>query len=144
MTTIPFGDPGVAAFQTDGFDGPMELLAGDTPPWADESYVVANGEADMELYTVVGFDANGGVVLPVTGSVDPNDDIKPVGFTAAKFVDADGVKKVKVCRQAHVFIDALIWPASFGTDALRMAAFEGAPSPTNILTKKHPWAAAVS
>lgn len=142
MANIPFGDPGVAAFQNDE-SGQVELLAGDTPAWADESYVVEDGAADLPLYSVVGFSAAGEVIPALTGSVDPNDDIQAVGFTAASFVNADGVKKVKVCRQAHVFVDALVWPASYDTDAKRLAAFEGAPSPTAIIASKHPYAPTV-
>lgn len=142
MANIPFGDPGVAGFQSDEF-GQIALMAGDTPAWADQSYVVATATVDLPLYSVVGFNAAGEVIPALTGSVAPEDDVQAVGFTAAAFVDGSGTRKVKVCRQAHVFVDALVWPASYDTDAKRLKAFEGAPSPTAIIASKHPYVPAV-
>lgn len=136
MANIPFGDPGVAGFQSDEF-GQIALMAGDTPAWADQSYVVATATVDLPLYSVVSFNSSGEVIPALLGTNEA------VGFTAAAFVDGSGTRKVKVCRQAHIFIDALVWPASYDTDAKRLAAFEGAPSPTAIIASKHPYVPAV-
>ena len=136
MSNIPYGDPGVAAFQSDEF-GRIELTAGDTPAWADEVLTVAAGTGDLPLYSVVSVNGSGEVIPAVLGTSEA------IGFTASAYVSAGGVLKVKVCRMAHVFIDALNWPASYNTDVKRLGAFRAAPAPTGIIVSKHPTVPAV-
>ena len=41
-----------------------------------------------------------------------------------------------VYRSGHFNMDALVWPASYDTDAKKLAAFDGAPSPSQILVSR--------
>ena len=54
-------------------------------------------------------------------------------------VTTDGTTNYKgapVYRQGVVNPDALVWPASYDTDAKKFAAFDGAPTPTDIIVRR--------
>lgn len=62
---------------------------------------------------------------------------KAIGVSVIKVVtDADDTSGAPVYISGCLNPDALIWPASFDTDAKKAAAFDGAPTPTNILLRK--------
>lgn len=137
MTTkIPFNDPGIAGFMSEEFAG-IELLLGDTPALVAKAYDVAVG-VNLPIYSVVGFDANGDIVAALKDDVTPANSIKPIGITASKAVDVDGTQKVSVYRAGHFNANALTWPASYDTQAERLAAFNGSPTPTNIFIGVNP------
>ena len=57
-------------------------------------------------------------------------------YAADNTAGADGAIKVEVTRWACVNPDALSWDASYDTAAKKLYAFEGAPSPTNIIVRQ--------
>lgn len=63
--------------------------------------------------------------------------VKAVGITlVAITTPASPVEGAPVYRAGCFNPDALNWPASFDTDAKKFAAFDGAPTPTNIIMRR--------
>lgn len=135
--TFPYADPGVASFEVMDTYVNKHLLAGIHPELKPAySFPMAN-DTSFAQFSVVGLDANGDVAMAVTGSVDPADDIKPIGVVAhAAALGATGTGSCAVFYSGHFNMDALVWHASFDTDAKKKAAFHGSPTPTNILIDK--------
>lgn len=105
------------------------LLTGDTPAVFTTDEIVLTGQT-LAQYTVVGFDLNGKLV-PAEADGDP----KAIGVLAYAVDTATvaGDKTALVYRSGHFNMDVLVWDASFTTDALKKKAFEGSPSPTQIV-----------
>ncbi|TPI86355.1 hypothetical protein [Mesorhizobium sp. B2-8-9] len=62
---------------------------------------------------------------------------KAMGVSVIKVVtDADDTSGAPIYIQGCINPDALIWHASFDSDAKKAVAFDGAPSPTSILLRK--------
>ncbi|RID91894.1 hypothetical protein D2N39_11710 [Gemmobacter lutimaris] len=114
---------------------PEGLIAGDTPHVVTVDRQFAASQT-IAAYTPVGEDASGNLVPALTGSVDPADDIQAIGITLAPItVGATPLLGGPVLIAASVALDMLNWPASFDTDAKKLAAFNGAPTPTNIVVR---------
>lgn len=108
----------------------VALLAGDEPDAVVEELIVAASQT-IAAFTPVGFDAQGRLVPAVSGTT------QAIGITTiAITTDAStNYKGVGVYRQGCFNKDAINWPASYDTDAKKVAAFRGAPTPTNIIVK---------
>ena len=137
MANIPYGGEGVpSGVDTQEFEH-VELLTGHTPEMLVVSGFSGDGSAALAAFTVVGVDVDDVTLIPATtGNVDPADDVTPIGFTVAPILASAVVQGVGLCRAINANVDALVWDASFDTDAKKLAAFEGAPSPTNIVLQK--------
>lgn len=135
--TFPYADPGVASFEVMDTYINQNLLAGIHPELKPAySFPMANNTSFVQ-FSVVGLDANGDLAMAVRDSVDPADDIQPIGVIAhASALGATGTGSAPVFYSGHFNMDALVWDASYDTDAKRKAAFHGAPTPTNILIDK--------
>lgn len=134
MATItpPYADPGRAAFEELDTYLQNNLLAGNHPELKPAySYPLANGAAFAQ-FSVVGLDASGNLALATqTGTV------QAIGVLAhAASLGATGTGTGAVFYSGCFDIDALVWDASYTTDAQRIAAFRGAPTPTTIIAKK--------
>lgn len=139
MATItpPYADPGRAAFEELDTYVQNHLLAGNHPELAPAYSFPLPNSVNYAQFTVVGLDANGKLVPAVTGSVDPDDDIQAIGVLAhAAVLGATGSANGQVWYSGCFNQDALVWDASFTTDALKQAAFRGAPTPTTIIVAK--------
>lgn len=110
------------------------LFSGLSPEVVTNDLIVAASQTIPAL-TPVGYDANKRLVPAVAGGATP---IAPVGITVhAITTDASTTYKgVAVYRAGCFNPDMLNWPASFDTDAEKFAAFEGAPSPTQIVIRR--------
>jgi len=110
------------------------LVTGDFPQVASTDENVAESQT-LEALTVVGFDSNGRIVPAVLGGGSP---IAPIGVLAYATTTGVGVSGVYagVYRTGVFNPDLLVWDASFSTDAEKAKAFEGAPSPTQIIIRK--------
>ncbi|MEM1430020.1 MAG: head decoration protein [Pseudomonadota bacterium] len=127
--TPPYSDPGRAAFEVLDTYLQSFLLAGTHPELAPAfSYPAANATV-LAQFAVVGLDGSGEIV-----AATQDETVKAIGVLAHAVAENDG--------RAHVWysgcfnIDALVWDASFTTDAEKLAAFAGAPTPTTILARK--------
>lgn len=131
MTQIPLGNPGVASFENEDFSGPVGLLLSNTPPIATKVYPM-EATLDVPIYSVVGLNGSGEVVPAEQGVT------QAVGIVAHKATYNAPGDEVQVILHGHLNINALDWPASYNTDALKLAAFDGAPAPTSIIADVNP------
>lgn len=110
---------------------PHGLIIGELPAQFTVDMVTAYSQT-LKEYTVVGQNADG-EIIPATADA-PAIGILLYPVTSA----ATGEKPVsRVLRSAAInpFYPSLIWDASYDTPAKKMNAFEGAPSPTQFVTR---------
>jgi len=130
MSIIPFGDEGVpGGIWTEEFTQ-QELLAGHIPEYGAYPGFKAAGTVAMAAHTVVG--VTGGFLVPATQAGAP----RAIGVLTNPILASGRVQEVGVIRAGNLNVDALVWDPSFTTDAQKFAAFEGAPSPTNIVLQR--------
>lgn len=112
------------------------LVTGHEPAIMTRDHVVAFSQ-NFPALQVVGLDASGEVVK-ATWDATPANAIKPIGVAIIGAVTgASGVKKgIPIYRAGCFNPDQLVWDASFDTDAKKFAAFEGSPTPTNIIVRR--------
>lgn len=126
MTTIPYGLPGVASFElTDDYVN-QRMLNGSFPPLDPASSAEAGD--DLERFHVVGYDSSFNLI-PATWDADPDLAVKPIGITAVSALTGE---RVLFHVSGHWNLDILTFDASFNTDAKKINAFIGAPTPTAI------------
>lgn len=137
--TPPYADPGRAGFEVLDTHLQNYLLAGSHPELKPAySYPIPFG-ANYAQFTVLGLNAAGELVPAVTGSAQAADDIKPVGVLAhavSRGASPAAAVNGQVFYSGCFNQDALVWGASFNTDAKKQAAFRGSPTPTNIIVAK--------
>ena len=139
MATItpPYADPGRAGFEQLDTYLQNYLLAGSHPELAPAYSFPLAVSTSFEQFSVVGLDANGKLTLAVVDTVTPANSIQAIGVLAhAASLGATGEANGPVWYSGCFNQDALVWDASFTTDALKQAAFRGAPTPTNIIVAK--------
>lgn len=114
------------------------LLAGDFPELqAGFSFTVANSGAAMAQFTVVGLDANGFLVPAVLGTVQAIGVLcHATGGAAADNQATKAVKGVVWLTGCFNLDGPLVWDASYDTADKKLAAFRGAPTPTQIVVRK--------
>lgn len=123
-------DFGVPAQSSETFTRVNPALFVDATPYpSQQDYVVAFSTTILELQ-VVGF--SGGKLVPAQqGS------IQAIGVAVLPATaGAADTPAIPVYRAGAFNADALVWHASYDTDAKKLAAFDGAPTPTNILVRK--------
>lgn len=104
----------------------VSFLAGDLPALFGKAETVLTGQT-LAALEVVGFDVNGKIVPAVLGTVEA------VGVMPYAVDSTSGDVVAEVYRSGNFNPDELVWDATYDTDAKKAAAFEGAPSPTQIL-----------
>lgn len=99
-------------------------------------YARVSGEAGNAIATTqTGDEATWGAATLAGGE---GVGIVPVGILPTKLLTGAGVTTTTdILRQGCFNPDALVWDASFDTDAKKKVAFEGSPSPTNIVLRKN-------
>ena len=127
---IRLGDQGLGAFET-ATVGTLDPLSGNTPENTtshpvDPAAVVA---ADLPAFSVVGLGANGLTLAKFDKSV------QALGVTVVKVDKGSTAANVGIFRDGTFDPAALTWDASFDTAAKKLAAFNGAPTPTGIYIK---------
>lgn len=108
--------------------GPLFLSSHPDPLTID--YPVAASQT-LAAFTVVGFDSSKRLVPAVLGGGSP---IQAIGVLAHA-ITTDGstnYKGAKVFRGGHFNHKRLVWDASYDSEAKKVMAFEGAPTPTQI------------
>jgi hypothetical protein len=130
--TVPYHEAGLAAFEDLDTYFQKFLLSGDMPRLASFPMTVKANET-LAQFTVVGLDAGGKLVKAVFDDEEDGSPIKAVGvLTQAVVGNAGGTTTVPVFFSGCFNPAALVWDASFDTDAKKLAAFNGSPSPTQI------------
>lgn len=112
------------------------FITGDHPPVVTTDELVAASQT-LAARTVVGFNDAGALVAAVRDSVDPDDDVAPIGILVYAVTTGGGDTTVRtgVYRQGTFNPDLIVWPPSFNTAEEKRLAFEGAPSPTAIVLR---------
>ncbi|MES3001339.1 MAG: head decoration protein [Pseudomonadota bacterium] len=103
---------------------PFTLVGGDVPALASKSETILDANAAVLQYTVLGrISASGKLQICDLAAEDGSE--VPVGVLAyavgSAAANADAVAPVYFSGNFN--IDALVWHASFSTDALKLAAF---------------------
>lgn len=115
MPNIPYGDVHVATLEVDSFTE-VALLTGDTPPIVTTSEVAA---VALTQWQVVGRDGTGKIIPAVLGTTEA------IGITVSAVDPAVGVLDTVAVYRAGCFNPkALIWDATYDTDAKKKVAFE--------------------
>lgn len=114
MATIPYGDVHLAGVATDSYNT-IVLVTGDTPPAVTSSEIAA---VKLAQWQVVGRDVDGKLVPAVLGTTEA------IGFTVNEVDPAVGSGKVAAVRAGTYNPNALVWDASYDTDAKKKTAFE--------------------
>ena len=134
--TIPYPEAGLAAFESldawySGF-----LLSGSDPKLEPGFPMeIAVGQA-LSQFQVVGLNSSGKLV-PATWNASPSSAIKAIGVcTQAVAAPTGAGVTVPIFLAGNFNPDALVWDASFDTDAKKVQAFFDSPSPTRILIRK--------
>jgi hypothetical protein len=138
MTTItpPYSDPGRASFEVMDTYLQNFLLAGLHPELKPAFSAPIPNNANYAQFTVVGRNAQGQLVR-ATWNATPASAIKPIGVLAhAATLGATGTGTGTFWYSGCFNIDALVWDATFDTDAKKLAAFEDSPTPTTIIAAK--------
>lgn len=113
--------------------GLSDLITGHEPALLTMDLVVAGGQTIPAL-TPVTKDENGNLVAATAGT-------PAIGITIVDVVTAaDETKGAPVYRAGCFNPDALNWDDSYADDAAKFAAFEGAPTPTNIVMRRQKFA----
>ena len=129
---IPYADPGRASFESLDTWSSDWLLGGSHPVLEPAfSYELAPSTV-LAQFTVVGLNSSGKLV-----KAELTTPVKPIGVLAhATTSGASGVTKGPVWYSGCFNSEALVWDASYDTDAKKLAAFQGSPAPTTILITK--------
>lgn len=104
------------------------IVSGDAPMLVAVDMLVAAGQS-LVAYEAVGYDGSGNLIPAVEGVT------AAIGVMAYP-TETTGIEGAGVYRMGCLNPDVIVWDASYNTDALKMAAFEGAPSPTAIVLRK--------
>lgn len=132
-TTIPNGEPGVASFASETFGNANEPRFGDAPVTTTNITITASGAAiDLAIYSVLNLAGTALADYNVTRDAGSANYILAEPISIA---DGDSMT-VPVYRTGHWDMDALVWDASYDTEAKKKAAFEGSVSPTIFVGKK--------
>lgn len=130
MTNIPYGSQGFASFNESGEYTTQEVFCGDLPRPFTESYPVA-AETTLEQYSVVGLDGSGDLALATEDGT-----VQAIGVLLYAITTGVGeTDNVPIWRAGCFDRNVLVFDTSYDTDAKKQAAFEGAPSPTQVVLK---------
>lgn len=108
---------------------PEALITGDIPAIFNEDMTVA-ASSTIAAYTVVGLNGGGEIVPAVSGTT------QAIGITFYDVVTGASPAEGVPIYRGGVFNPAMLnWPASYNTDAKKLAAFRNAPAPTQIVLR---------
>jgi hypothetical protein len=108
---------------------PEALITGDIPAIFNMDMPIAASQT-IAAYTVVGLNGSDQIVPAVLGTT------APIGITFIDIATDAGAIKAAPIYRGGVFNPAmLVWPATYDNDAKKMAAFNGAAAPTQIVIR---------
>jgi hypothetical protein len=132
-TVVPYSNVGQASFEkldnwTQNF-----LLAGGEPEVWTYSFTVAVSQT-LVMGQVVGVDGSGHLIPAVLGTTPA------IGIMTQPVVTGagDSTFSVPVYLSGSFNVNALTFDATYNTAAKKLAAFNGAPTPTQITLKARP------
>lgn len=128
MTQVPFQTPNLAGSETESFEQ-YEVFLSQSPEVVTRIFTVAASQTLSALH-VVGLNGSGHIVPAEDGVT------QAIGFTTAPLTSGGAATEtLAIYIGGHVNIDMLVWPASYDTEAKKLAAFDaaGATQPARIL-----------
>ena len=130
MANIPYGDVGQAAYDVSDDLTVQELYTGTHSSFfSDFPYAEST---ELSAFSVVGVNADGDLALATEDKT-----VQAIGVLMAPVLSAAGeTGSAPIARDGCFNPAALVWDSSYDDDAKIAAAFEGAPSPTQITTQK--------
>ena len=135
---IPYPETGLAAFEALDSHSAGILLSGSDPKLEPGFPMeIAVGQA-LKMFEVVGLNA-GGKLVPAVYDADPQDPafVQAIGVCTQAVAAPTGTGVTVPIFLAGCFNpDALIWHASWNTDAKKAEAFRGSPTPTRVTIRK--------
>lgn len=134
--TPPYADPGRASFEE--LDTYLQnfLLGGNHPELKPAVSAPLPNSVTYAQFTVVGRNSSGQLVPAVWNAVEASR-VRPIGVLAhAASLGASGTGTGTFWYSGCFNMDALVWGASYDTEAKKLAAFEGSPTPTTIIVAK--------
>ncbi|AID18320.1 head decoration protein [Rhizobium leguminosarum] len=131
MTNIPYGEAGIAGFETSDSFTSVELFNSAIPHPVTEDFPVGENTT-LPVNSVVGLSA-GNLVLAKTSATA----VVPIGVTTVAVTTGAGVTdRIAIYRAGNFNPAALNWHADYDTTAKKVAAFRGSPTPTNIVIRE--------
>lgn len=121
---------GVPGQWSDEINPVREGLIVGNPDVVTVDAVIAANQTITEPYTPVMEDADGNLVPAVAGTPAVGILLRPITTGAAP------LQGQPLLIQAGVNMDMLAWDDSYATEADKLNAFKGAPTPTAIVVKK--------
>ncbi|MCQ4311699.1 hypothetical protein NAV33_07295 [Pseudomonas stutzeri] len=123
MYTPDYTNAGIAGFQNDSVAGAVELFAGDTPaPVTVSAKVPADlATAGIPAWTPVSVDFETDTIALVDGTTVTKANAITVAPVAA---GSPATTSVPVYKAGMFNINAPKWPATFATEAAKLAAFD--------------------
>lgn len=132
---IPSNEPGIAGFATESYESAAEPRYGEGPATTTHMDMKApNAVLNLALYSVINVDATTGIVS--LAQYDADENTAQYILAAPAHFTANQVMSLPVYREATWDMNALVWHSSFDTDAKKIHAFEGGPSPNIFIQKK--------
>lgn len=129
---IPHSDRGTPAFEEMDSYSNKYLLNGAEPGLQMGRALPLANSTSFAQYSVVGLNGSGKIALAKFDKT-----VQALGVLPhAVSLGASGAQNAPVWFTGNFNSDALVWDASFDTDAKKAAAFDGAPTPTSILCGK--------
>lgn len=140
MATIPYSSQGagIPAQWTESLaDSDVALITGHEPAILTVDHPVADSQT-LSALEVVGFNASGELVPAEYDATYASAGVRPIGVAIIAITTATPASQpgLPVYRAGCFNPDALVWDASFDTDAKKFNAFAGAPTPTNIIIRR--------
>lgn len=131
-TKIPYGEPGMAGFAKESYGNKQAWLYGDTPALTTKTISLTASGADIEIdfLGVIATDGDPAVYNATPSAATGN----YVAAAAITILDGE-TASVPVYVMGHFEQEALVWDASYDTDAKKQAAFVGSVSPTIFVSK---------
>ena len=131
---IPYPEVGLAAFEKlDTYHADL-LISGSHPPLAPGYPMTVTASQALQQFHVVGL--VDGKLVPAVWSATPADAVQAVGIVTQAVVGNDeGTTTVPVFYSGCFNPSMLVWDESFDTPEKKANAFNGAPTPTQILIR---------
>lgn len=135
MTAIPLTSAGIAGFEVSETFTSTEIFNSAVPQPVTEDMAYGQN-TDLAALSVVGLDAG---VLALARLPDGEDDdgVAALGVLVTPVDPGAGQSgSAPIWRAGNFNPDALVWHESYDTPAKRLAAFNGAPTPTYIILRE--------
>ncbi|MER9680868.1 hypothetical protein NKJ23_16250 [Mesorhizobium sp. M0184] len=120
---------GVPSQWNDTIDAALEgLIVGESPLVVTVDMIALNGAA-LAAYSPVMLDGAGKLVVAAPGTPAIGITLYPIDGLTANI-------GIPVLRAGCLAKHRITWPAAYNTDALKLNAFNGAATPTNIVVRE--------